>query len=56
MKAMISFGGGFVKVLGQCAAQADPDNLQRIKSAWPEYWSEYTHIGQNLKEKNDSKK
>jgi hypothetical protein len=34
-------GGGFVRALAVAASKADPENLRRIKAAWPEYWNEY---------------
>ena len=52
MKAMSKFGGGFVKALAQVAYQADPNNLEKIKKSFPEYWAEYEDMGKHLKEKN----
>jgi phage gp37-like protein len=34
-------GGGFVKALGTAAGKADPENLRRIKAAFPEIWETY---------------
>jgi hypothetical protein len=34
-------GGGFVRALGFAASKADRTNLERIKEAFPGYWSEY---------------
>lgn len=48
LKAMSKYGGGFVKALAQAAHQADANNRERIKNAFPEYWKEYTRIGQKL--------
>ena len=45
IQAMIRFGGSFVKALGQAAFAADPENLQKIKDTWPEYWQRYTEMG-----------
>ena len=39
---MRSYGGCFVKALGEAAMRADPDNLQRIRETWPEYWFKYS--------------
>lgn len=52
LKAMSKYGGGFVKALAQAAHQADPNNLQRIKNAWPEYWKEYSEMSKSLWEKD----
>ena len=49
VKAMKTYGGGFVKALAEAASQADAINLQRIKNAWPEYWSKYSDMGESLK-------
>ena len=48
LKAMTTFGGGFVKALAQAAHQADPINLERLKQAFPEYWKKYTDMGISL--------
>jgi hypothetical protein len=39
---MMSYGGSFVKSLAAAALRADPDNLRRIREAWPEYWFKYS--------------
>lgn len=39
---MENFGGGFVKALAQAARKADLENLQRIKTAFPELWERYS--------------
>ncbi|HRJ06902.1 MAG TPA: hypothetical protein PK911_05145 [Candidatus Saccharibacteria bacterium] len=44
IQAMIRFGGSFVKALGHAAFAADPENLQKIKDTWPEYWEKYTDM------------
>lgn len=44
IQAMIRFGGSFVKALGHAAFAADPENLQKIKDTWPEYWQRYTDM------------
>ena len=48
--AMEKYGGSFVQQLAHLARRADPNNLQTIKSAWPEYWSEYEVMGKKLEE------
>lgn len=44
IKAMVQYGGSFVKHLGEAARFADADNLQRLKTAFPEYWAKYGQI------------
>lgn len=41
---MLRSGGAFARNLGECAARADPENLARIKAAFPEYWRDYGHF------------
>lgn len=42
---MKSYGGGFVKKLGEALQVADEDNTQRIKEAFEHYWAEYLKRG-----------
>lgn len=42
--AMKRYGGSFVKALAEAALHADPDNLKRIKTAFPEYWERFTEM------------
>lgn len=39
--AMRAYGGGFVRALGAALELADPANMQRIKSVFPDYWARY---------------
>jgi hypothetical protein len=39
--AMGEQGGSFVQALARAALLADPENLQRLKTAFPEYWETY---------------
>lgn len=39
--AMVKYGGSFVQALGRAAQLADSDNMERLKIAFPEYWSNY---------------
>lgn len=34
-------GGSFVKALANACRYADPINLEKIKSAFPDYWRKY---------------
>lgn len=47
-EAMLRFGGSFVHLLGKAARAADPENLGKIKQAWPEYWQKYHDLGLEL--------
>jgi len=37
------FGGSFVDALAHAATKADPENLAKIKAAWPELWEKYAN-------------
>lgn len=52
VRTMERFGGSFVRTLGQLCHLADPDNLQRIKAAWPEYWLEYAEMAEQVKQRD----
>lgn len=43
ISAMRLFGGSFVHALATAATKADPDNLAKIKAAWPELWEKYAN-------------
>jgi len=49
-RTMIEYGGSFVRKLGAAALVADQQNLNRIKSTWPEYWEQYTRMAKQLSE------
>lgn len=51
--AMQKYGGGFVSNLGQALMRADYNNTLRIKSAFPEYWSENLEIGKQIWEEEN---
>jgi len=44
INAMRKRGGSFVKALAETYVLADPDNRERIKDAFPEYWMRYLQI------------
>ena len=44
IRCMVSHGGSFVSALGEAAKRADNDNLNRIKTAFPEYWQLYSRF------------
>jgi hypothetical protein len=47
---MIEYGGSFVRKLGAAALVADQDNLSKIKSTWPDYWTQYQRMAQQISE------
>jgi len=55
LEAMRKYGGGFVKHLGLAGAHADPQNLERIKKAWPEYWEQYSKMGESLRRQREGR-
>ncbi len=48
--AMATYGGSFSQVLAQACYCADPNNLERIKAAFPELWAEYAELAQARRE------
>jgi hypothetical protein len=50
IETMMEYGGSFVRKLGAAALVADPENLRKIKNAWPDYWSKYQRMAQQLSE------
>lgn len=52
VRTMERFGGSFVRKLGELCHLADPDNLQRIKTAWPDYWQKYSDMFELAKERD----
>jgi hypothetical protein len=50
IEAMMEYGGSFVRKLGAAALVADPENLAKIKTTWPDYWSKYQRMAQQISE------
>lgn len=50
IRAMRVYGGGFVSALAEAARNADEENLQRIKKAFPEYWERYKNMAKVQKD------
>ena len=50
ISAMIEYGGSFVRKLGAAALVADPENLNKIKATWPDYWAAYARTAKQLSE------
>ena len=54
-EAMLAYGGGFIKGLGEALSHADPVNVEKIKANWPGYWKEYYEMGTHMESgKNDN--
>lgn len=41
VEAMEKYGGGFVKALANALRHADYENYRRLRSTFPEYFTEY---------------
>lgn len=41
VKKMDEQGGGFVKSLANCFRHADPQNFEKLKETFSDYWNEY---------------
>jgi hypothetical protein len=50
IEAMMEYGGSFVRKLGAAALVADQENLAKIKTTWPDYWSKYQRMAQQISE------
>lgn len=50
LRAMIVYGGNFVRHLAVAALHADANNLVRIKAAFPELWARYEEFAKLDKE------
>ena len=46
IETMMRYGGSFAKSLAYAARFADPENLEKIKKTWPEYWQKYSEMAQ----------
>jgi hypothetical protein len=44
VEAMEKYGGSFVVALAQAMRRADRTNLDKLKTAFPEYWTQYTQM------------
>jgi hypothetical protein len=50
IETMMEYGGSFVRKLGAAALVADPENLRKIKNAWPDYWAQYGRMAKQISE------
>ena len=41
LQAMLRFGGSFDRALALAAMRADPDNLRRLRDAFPELFAQF---------------
>ena len=48
LQAMRHYGGGFASALARAAFHANADNLRRIKTAFPELWTEYQKLASRI--------
>ena len=46
--AMKTYGGSFVKLLGEMILVADNQNLGKIEATWPEYLAQYRKMAIKL--------
>lgn len=53
-RAMIAYGGSFVKRLGMMLQTADRSNTLIIKTVWPDYWKNYLEIAHDMDKKERS--
>lgn len=53
IKAMVKYGGNFVRHLAVAALYADANNLGRIKAAFPELWARYEEFARLDKEREE---
>lgn len=49
-RTMQEYGGSFVRALGTAVLQADPENLRKVKDTWPDYWSKYQEMAEQISE------
>lgn len=52
--AMEEYGGSFVKSLARLANTADSVNYSKLKTAFINYWEEYSHFANDVRTKNKS--
>ena len=41
---MQKYGGSFVQALSEAILRSDPDNYERLKEAFPDYWETYSNM------------
>lgn len=46
MVSMKTYGGKFVRALGNAISLADEQNLARLKAAFPELWKSYAEMAE----------
>ena len=44
-KGMKTYGGSFMKAIGEALTHADCQNQRKIKMLWPEEWAKYLEWG-----------
>jgi len=51
--AMETYGGSFVKALGNLARHADATNLEYIKTTWANLWAQYEETGRQMEARGE---
>lgn len=46
VEAMRALGGSFVQALAEAFIHADPENVAKLKAAFPDEWHLYTELAQ----------
>lgn len=49
VQMMERYGGSFVRKLAELTHLADPDNYERIKATWPDYWETYAQMAKDVR-------
>lgn len=44
VRKMEKYGGSFVKALADCFHLADPENFNKLKKTFSEYWEQYEEM------------
>lgn len=50
-RVMAKFGGSFARAIAEAAQRADPQNLARLKSAFPELIQEYGEMAELIEKR-----
>lgn len=46
IEAMLKYGGSFIQSLARCWQAGDYINQEKLKTAFPEYWSQYSSLAE----------
>ena len=53
-QAMRTYGGSFVKHIGEALIHADKHNTKRLQEAFPDYMEQYLDIGLEMEKKSEN--